>query len=248
MDILFKIKVLSEVKADDKVLIVGLPGMGGVAYTTANHIVNSMGGRLVAEFYTYSYPPQINISDGRANLFKAYLYETKPALVLTANAQPATPEAQNEFCDNVIGFLNRKGLRKIIATAAYVTSHVGPLRNVYVAGNDDSLINEFVKLNAQVLKGGVVSGINGAIVGWASYYDIPAVVLLAETWEAIVQVDEFDYRASKHLLDIVSKYLKSEVDTSVLDTLAEQVESKVMELITRSLKQFEVKKPSKDVM
>ncbi|MEM1982824.1 MAG: PAC2 family protein [Sulfolobales archaeon] len=248
MDVLFKVKQIYGSIPADKPLIVGLPGMGGVAYTVANHIIVSTQSKAIAEFYMYSYPPQVNVSNGFANLFKAVLYDTPLGLVLTANAQPATPEAQNEFCDRVLEFLHASGLNKVIATAAYVVTNVGIKRNIYVTGNDERLINEFLKLDAQLLKSGVVSGINGAIVGWASYYDIPAVALLSETWEPIVQVDEFDYRAAKHLLILLSRYLNYEVDTKIFDSMAEQVESKFAEMIAKSLKQFEVKKVSRDIM
>ncbi len=245
---LLKIKRVSSFDASGKSLIVGLPGMGGVAYTVANHIIASTPSKIVAELYTYSYPPQVSVNNGKTSLFKAFLYDTPLGLVMTANAQPATPEAQNEFCDRVLEFLYSKGLSKIIATAAYVVSYVDSKRNVYVTGNDERLINEFIKLDARPLKSGVVSGINGAIAGWASYYDLPAVVLLSETWEPIVQVDEFDYRAAKHLLIIIGRYLNHEIDVRTFDSMADYVEGKVMEMITRSLKQFEDKKVTKDVM
>ncbi|MDW7969185.1 MAG: PAC2 family protein [Sulfolobales archaeon] len=247
-DTLFKVKQIREFIPRGRTLIVGLPGMGGVAYTVANHVIASTQSKLVAEFYMYSYPPQVNISNGLANLFKATLHDTPLGLVLTANAQPATPEAQNEFCDHILEYLHRNGLDKVIATAAYVVANVSGRRNIYVTGNNEKLINEFLKYDAQLLQSGVVSGVNGAIVGWASYYDIPAVVLLSETWEPIVQVDEFDYRAAKHLLLLLGKYLNYDVNTEVFDSMADQVEGKVAEMISRSLKQFEVRKVSKDIM
>ncbi len=245
---MLKIKQVGKFESGNKPLIVGLPGMGGVAYIVTNHIIASTSSKLVAEFYMYSYPPQININNGTATLLKAVLYDTPIGLVLAANAQPTTSEAQNEFCDNILEFLCKNGLDKVIATAAYVVGNVSSKRNVYVTGNSEKLINEFLKLDVQLLKSGVVSGINGAIVGWASYYDIPAVVLLSETWESIVQVDEFDYRAAKHVLTILGKYLNYEMDTSALDSMADHVESKVIELVTKSLKQFGIKKVSKDIM
>jgi len=246
---IFKIKLLDDVRVNGKVLIVGLPGMGGVAYTVANYLITSLRSKLVAELYSYSYPPQLGVSDGRAYLIKAYLYETPSALLLTANAQPPTNEAQNEFCDTILEYLSRRGLSKVIATAAYVVSSVGRNRNVYIAGNDKDILEEFVKLGAQPLSSGVISGVNGAIVGWASYYDIPAAVLLAETWDAIVQLDEVDYRAAKHLLSVISRYLGVEVNLVELDGLADNIEVRVMNMIARSIKQqMEVKKGPESVM
>jgi len=243
-----KVKVIGELSADGKPLIVGLPGMGGVAYTTANYFITSTKAKLVIEFYHYGYPPQLGVSGGKAYLIKAYLYEAPSFLVLTANAQPPMAEAQNEFCDKVLELLKYRGLSKVIATAAYVVNQVSPVRSVYIAGNDDNLINEFTSLGAQPLANGVVSGINGAIVGWASYHDIPAAVLLAETWEPIVQTDEIDYRAAKHLVNIISKYLGIELDTSTLDYMANQVESKVLELMRKSFKELKIKKGFENVM
>lgn len=223
--------------------------MGGVAYTVANYFITSLKSKLVAELYSYSYPPQLGVSSGRANLIKAYLYDTPVALILTANAQPPSNEAQNEFCDKILEFLHARGLSKVLATAAYVVSGASRDRAVYVAGNDASLINEFAQLGAQLLNTGVISGINGAVVGWASYYDIPAAVLLAETWDAIVQLDEIDYRAARCLVQIVGKYLSVEVDVEALDRLADSIEERVLDLISKSIRQqVSVKKAPESVM
>jgi len=245
---MLKVRVVGGLSVDGKPLIVGLPGMGGVAYATANFFITSAKARLVAEFYHYSYPPQLGVSGGKAYLIKAYLYDAPSFLVLTANAQPSTAEAQNEFCDKVLELLKNKGVSKVISTAAYVVDQVGSVRAVYIAGNDDNLISEFLSLGAQQLSSGVVSGVNGAIVGWASYYDIPAAVLLAETWEPIVQADDIDYRAAKYLVSIISKYLGMEVDTSILDHMANQVEGKVLELMKKSFKELRIKKGFENVM
>lgn len=246
---MIRIKVLDGIRASGKALIVGLPGMGGVAYTVANYFITSLRSVLVAELYSYSYPPQLGVSSGKASLIKAYLYDTPVALILTANAQPPSNESQNEFCDRVLEFLHSNGLNKVIATAAYVVSAIGTERAVYIAGNDTSIIDEFIRLGAQALGSGVISGINGAIVGWASYYDIPAAVLLAETWDAIVQLDEIDYRAAGRLVQIVGRYLGIEVDVKELDRLASSVEERVIDAISRSIKQqVAVKKGPESVM
>lgn len=221
-----KVKFIKDVKIENAILLVGLPGMGYVAKTVAEFIIRKLNGELFAIFYSHAFPPQIIVNyDGIGNLPKAYLYKVNNLIIFTGDSQPVSPEAQNELSEFVIRKLMELGsLGKVIAGAAYVETAMPHVRKVYVVGNDLNMINEFKRLGAQVLTNGVISGINGAIIGWADYYNIPAVTLLGETWSVIVDTNMTDYRAAKAVLNVLNKYLGLNLDLRELDAKANEVE------------------------
>ncbi len=224
-----RVKVLKDFSASGKPLLVGLPGMGRVGYFSVNYLLKTLGGALVAELYSTYFPPHLMVKgNGLSDLFVGRLYDTSKALIFTADTQPQNPEGQNEVCDILLSFLTERGLDgHVIAAAAFVVPEVSKERKVFVAGNDDKIVEVFRKLGGTPLDDGVIVGINGAIVGWAKYYGLDAAVLLGETWSAIVEFDEADYRAAKAVIDILSKYLEVETDTSSLLSSAETVESNI---------------------
>ncbi len=231
-----KVKKLRDFDIDNKDLIVGLPGMGRVGYVSANHFIKAFKGSLVAEVYSSYFPPQLIVGkDGVSKLFIGQLYDIGKALVFTAETQPPSSEGQNEVCDKLLEFLIGNGkLRSVIAAAAFVVPQVGSVRKVFVAGNSEDIINNLVKLGAEPLNEGVITGINGAIVGWASYYGVPAAVVLGETWAPIVELDEIDYRAAKRVVEVISKYLGVKVDTHYMDVAANSIEGRVVAILKRA--------------
>jgi len=252
-----RIKLIKDFKSEGKPLIVGLPGMGKVGYVSANFFVKEFNGELVAEVYSTYFPAQLVVGrDGVSTLFRGKIFDIGDALVFTADTQPPSPEGQNEVCEALLSFLNgeldvkpeKPGVRAIIAAAAFVVPQVGSLRRVFVAGNKDSIVKEFVKLGAEALNEGVITGINGAIVGWASLYDIPGVVVLGETWAPIVEFDETDYRAAKRVIEVIANYLNTKVDVSYMDGLANTVEGKVLTILKQAAPRRPAREERKEVL
>lgn len=241
-----RVKVVADFSSKGKYLIVGLPGMGKVGYVTANYFVERFSGRLVAEIYSSHFPPQLLVGkNGISTLFIGKLYDIDSALVFTADTQPPSTEGQNEVCDALLSFLSGVGgvkppkgygLRSVVAGAAFVVPQVGGLRKVFVAGNEGSIIRSFVSLGAEPLSDGVITGINGAIVGWAKYYGVPAAVVLGETWAPIVEFDETDYRAAKRVIEVLGGFMGIRADVGYMDSLANAVEGKVINLLRRAAK------------
>ncbi|MCX8208404.1 MAG: PAC2 family protein [Sulfolobales archaeon] len=226
---------------EDKVLVVGLPGMGRVGYITANYFVNKLGGSLAGEVYSVYFPSQLEVDDGGfGNLFTGKIYDIGKALVFTADVQPQNSVGQNSISKKVVEALFKRGVRYVVAAAAYVVPNVELVRKVYVVGTDARTVETFTSLGAVKLRGGTISGMNGIIVGWSKYYGIPGAVLLGETWAPLVEVDEADFRAAKHVIQVIARFLDVEVDVSELDTYAEHVEQRVTAALSKILSRKEV--------
>jgi len=246
-----KIRVIKEFDASAKPLIVGLPGMGRVGYMSANFFIEKLDGKHVADIYSTYFPPQLIVGkSGVSNLFVGRIFDVGDALIFTAETQPPNPEGQNEVCYVLLDFLSKKGINAVLAGAAYVVPQVGDSRKVFIAGTDEALLTTLRKLGAEPLNEGVISGINGAIVGWAKYYGIPAVVVLGETWAPIVEFDEVDYRAASKVIELIAKYLRISVDIEYMNELAGKVEKKILKAISQAMKigGAPEKKPPKEVM
>ncbi len=246
-----RIRVIKEFNAVGKPLIVGLPGMGRVGYMSAKFFIERFYGKHVADIYSTYFPPQLVVGKaGLSNLFVGKIFDVGSALVFTAETQPPNPEGQNEVCYTLLDFLAERGVSAILAGAAYVVPQVSDSRRVFVAGNDRELLVTLMKLGAEPLNEGVISGINGAIVGWAKYYGIPAAVVLGETWAPIVEFDEVDYRAARRVIEVIASYLGLSVKTDYLNELADKVEKKILKAISQAMKigGAPEKKPSKEVM
>jgi predicted ATP-grasp superfamily ATP-dependent carboligase len=224
-----KIKVLKEYESEGKHLLIGLPGMGRVGYASVNYILERMGGDLVAELYSTTFPSQLVVNRrGISTLFTGRLYEVNNFLIFTGETQPQNPDGQHEICVELLNHVVSRGSpASLIATAAYVVPEYSDSRRVFVAGNDEGLLNELGNLGGNILEEGVITGVNGIIVGWASYYGIRSAVMLGETWSTIVEFNEVDYRAVKSVVDLLKSYLKIKIPTEDLLSQAEMVESRI---------------------
>ncbi|MEM2006099.1 MAG: PAC2 family protein [Sulfolobales archaeon] len=213
---------------ENKVLLVGLPGMGRVGYVTANYLVDKLGGVLIGEVYSVHFPSQLEIDDnGLCTLFTGRIYDIRKALVFTADAQPQSPEGQNLLSKKVIESLVRRGVKLVVAAAAYVVPTADQARRVYVVGTDQKTVEMFTSIGALKLRGGTISGMNGIVIGWSKYFGIPGAVLLGETWAPLVEVDEVDFRAAKHVIQVLAKFLGMSIGVEELDAYATHVEQKV---------------------
>lgn len=224
-----KVKVIKEYDSADKHLIIGLPGMGRVGYASVNYILEKMGGDLVAELYSTTFPSQLVVNKrGISMLFTGRLYEVDDFLVFTGETQPQNPDGQHEICIELLSHLVSRGKpASLIATAAYVVPEYSDSRRVFIAGNDEELLAELSDLGGDVLEEGVITGVNGIIVGWASYYGIKSAVILGETWSTIVEFNEVDFRAVKSVVDLLKNYLRIRISTEDLLGQAQAVESRI---------------------
>jgi len=229
------IKSLKDFEVNNEPLLVGLPGMGRVGFTSLNYILSKVKHEIVAELYSTSFPSHLIVGEGGVSeLLKGKLYKGDGIFFFTAETQPQNPEGQNEVCYELLNYLANKGkVSLVISAAAYVMPQVSEKRRVFVAGNNRKILKELETAGGTPLNEGVIMGINGAIVGWSKFFGITAAVALGETWSAIVEFNETDYRAAKAIVDLLSKYFDLGIDSSPLNTLANSVERKILEALEK---------------
>ncbi len=247
---MWKLYLYEEFKPDENsIAIVGFPGMGLVGKTSVDYVIRSLNSRHIASIYGTRFPAHLLVKQGGiGNMYRVDLfYARKDGLgiyIVTGDTQPANDSDQHSLAGFIISRLKRFGVREVIATAAYVSDAIVPTRKVYVVGNNSEEIKKYVSKGAEALNEGLISGINGIIVGWATLYKINSVCLLGETWRSIVELNYIDYKAASLIVSIINDVWNLNIDLSDLIEKGNMVEKEVMNMVERYTQQRKGKEGS----
>lgn len=223
-------KVIEVPKAKEPVLVCGLPGSGYVGKLAADHLVDSLKLKKVAEYSSPTFPPQVSVKeDGTVDPPRAGLYfaETKGRgiFVFTADAQPTTSEGEYELSDAVVKFAKKCGTKKVYTLAAYITGSFSNSPRVFGAGTSKSMAGSLSEKGVTLMKDGGISGMNGLLIGLAALRGLEGACLLGETSGYVV-----DAGASKAVLEMLSKVVGLTLDTSKLKEKAEETQRVISQL------------------
>ncbi len=206
-------------------LVCGLPGSGYVGKLAADYLVTSFKARKVAEFYSTSFPPHVNINEGglalrlRGELHHASTGQESDLLVFTADAQPSTSEGEYELAQAVLEHAKKLNVRLVFSLAAYVTGSFVKERRVFGAVTSAEMIPRLLQNGVQVMKEGGISGMNGVIVGMAKLQGMEGVALLGETSGYLL-----DPAASHSVLESLSRILGVKIDLASIEERAKETQ------------------------
>ncbi|MFQ5920473.1 MAG: proteasome assembly chaperone family protein [Nitrososphaerales archaeon] len=211
-------------------LVCGWPGSGYVGRLAVEHLVKELDAKLLADIYSYSFPPQVVIrSDGVADLMKNSMYYWKGGgggdgnkpdmLLLTGDAQPAMPEAEYLLVDEVLNLTSRFKTHTVFTLAAYITGVFVDKPKVYATATDPAFLKEFESRGMLTMDGGGITGMNGLLIGVAKLKGMRGVCLLGETSGYVV-----DAKASKAVLQALLDVIDMKVDMENLEKRAKETE------------------------
>ncbi len=224
-------KVLSTPKATNPVLICGLPGSGYVGKLAADHLVEVLKLEKVAEFASKDFPPQAIVNeDGLAETLKGELFfsqadKGRGVFVFTADAQPSTSEGEYQLSEAVVKFAAREGVKRVFTLAAYITGSFADSPKVYGSATSKEMLAALTAKGATLMKDGGISGMNGLLIGIAALRGLEGACLLGETSGYVV-----DAGASKAVLEVLSKLVGVEIDTSKLQEKAIETQKVISQL------------------
>ena len=203
-------------KLKNPYLICGLPGSGYVGKLAVDYLIEELKGVQFGNIFSSSFPPQVSVqADGTIDLMKNTLYycKNKPndIILLTGDAQPVTPESEYAMAEEIIGICEKLGVKNIYTLAAYITGSFSKNPKVYGTSTSLKVVKEFSKQGILTMNGGSITGMNGLMIGAGKTKGITGVCLLGETSGYVV-----DAKASKAILDILSKILGLKLDMTTL--------------------------------
>jgi uncharacterized protein (TIGR00162 family) len=223
------------------VLVCGLPGSGYVGKLAADYLVTVFKAKKVAEFYSDTLPPHININDeGLAVRLKGVLYHAQTGqesdlLVFTADAQPGTSDGEYEMADAVLREAKKLDAKLVFSLAAYVTGTFVKERRVFGTATSAEVLPRLSRNGVQMMKEGEISGMNGLIVGMAKLHGMEGVSLLGETSGYLL-----DPSASYSVLESLSRILGLKIDLTSIEERAkeaQQVFSQVQGMTEQNLEE-----------
>ncbi|MFW3146284.1 MAG: proteasome assembly chaperone family protein [Thermoplasmatota archaeon] len=237
-----KINFMKRPKLKDAVLIEGLPGVGNVGKLAAEHLAEELKMTKFAEIYSKYLPPQVVVGeDGIVSLVKHDLFYLKgkggiPDIVLlTGDYQGLTPEGQYELSSRTVDLVAELGVTLIFTLGGYGVIKLVEEPGVLGAVTSKELIPRLVELGVEFKRGEPSSGIIGAsglILGLGQLKGIPGICLMGETSGYFV-----DPRSARSVLKVLSSYLGFQVDLSMLEKKATQIDeitSKIRENLEES--------------
>lgn len=158
------------------VLIEGLPGIGHVGKLVAEHMIQELGAKKVAEIHSIFFPPQVIIDEhGTVRLANNELYyyagETHRFLFLVGDYQATSSEGHYLLADAYLDIAAECGVSRIYTLGGYGVGHLVDEPRVLGAVNSPGLrgmIEDAGGWSGEMSPEGALSGQQGSSSGLAS--------------------------------------------------------------------------------
>jgi uncharacterized protein len=218
-------------------LICGLPGSGYVGKLAIDYLIDKLSAKQFGNIYSSSFPPQVSIqADGTVDLVKNSLFychtDNQDLILFTGDAQPVSAQGEYALAEEIIELCKKMNVTDIYTLAAYITGKFSQIPKVYGTGTTSKIVNEFSKYGISSMDKGNITGMNGIIIGIAKRSSISGICLLGETSGYVI-----DAKASKVILEALSKILNIKFDMSELDQRAKDTEEIIKALRSQSAAQ-----------
>lgn len=222
------------------VLIEGLPGIGNVGKVAVDFIIEELKAKKIFEFFSYSFPHSVFVNENNlVELPSIEIYyksfndkNMNDLLLLAGDIQPVDEVNSYEFSDKVLDVVEELNGKEIITLGGVGLPTIPKFPKVYCTGNNKKLIKEFnANTNLYGIVGPIV-GVSGLLLGLAKKRNIPAVSLLAETFNHPMYLG---VKGAQEILKILNKRLKLKINFNELEKEIKSIESEML----KKTKEFE---------
>ncbi len=200
------------------ICICGLPGIGSVGKVAADYLATALECSTIMPFFSRSFPPQVMVSEGLAELMHAQLMRTKEKeniLILSGDAQPLDVVGMYALAGNILQAIKEQGVTDVITLAAYVGETD---ETVLGTATDLDSAAALCECNIPLLRSGAIGGLNGLLAGLAPLYDLRGFCLLATSSGS----DPVDIRAATNLLGAINELLHLDIDITLMEPVIEE--------------------------
>lgn len=231
--------VLKE-KPKNPTIIEGFPGLGFVGAIATEYMIDHLPTRLIGYFKSDKFPPMAAIHDSKLRQLLEIFY-CKNKNILFVHSLSPLPGIEWELADAVLDLANQLKSKQIISLEGVSSPFTQPNSRVFFHTNDVSAARELTKAGAERLKEGIIVGVTGALMLESEKSVKKSVFLFAETHTSLP-----DSRAAAELIKVLDNYLNLTIDYKPLLKKAQEVESKIKELIQKAAQTKQIKE-KKDI-
>ena len=228
-----EVKRITDVKLKKPILVEGLPGIGHVGKLVAEHMIDELGAKKIAEVYSSHFPPQVIVlADGSVRMVRSELYAVNSGkqdlLILVGDHQSATNEGHYELTSAYLELAKENGVQRIYTLGGYGLGQLVEKPAVLGAVNNLALVEE-MKRYGVVFKenepGGGIVGASGLLLGLGGLMGIDGICLMGETSGYLV-----DPKSAQAVLTVLSKALNIDINMQALEDRAKDMEKIVARL------------------
>lgn len=240
-----KLNILKELPRSFRasVLIAGWPGMGSVGIGAVDYIRRKLHAVAFAEIDMQSHfaPEAMTVENGiaafpepPAHVF--YAVEERDLIIFQSEAQIGGA-AGDELMERILDVGQRLGIDAVFTGAAYLTqaSHKEEAQVLGVANNAkfrDALASQGV----EILQEGMVSGLNGLVLGFAQQRDLNAACFLGTMPQYAAPIP--NPKASREIVLTLGHLLNFDVDMTEIDDATEKMEGTMEDIEMQIQKTF----------
>jgi uncharacterized protein (TIGR00162 family) len=230
------------------VLIEGLPGIGNVGKMTVEYMVEKLKAKKFAEIYSDNFPYHVFINKKSVvELPKNELYffkgKKQDLVFLTGDFQSMTPQGHYELTDAVLKFLKDLGVKMMITVGGFGVEGIPKEPRVLGAVTEEHIAEEFKEFGVSFEDGervGMIVGASGLFLGLGKLQGLDGICLMGETFARPMFTDA---RASKSVLEILSRYFGIELDMNDMNKKAKELDKAITK--AKELEEQMAKKLSK---
>ena len=225
------------------VLLAGWPGMGSVGVGAIDYLRRKLDAKPFAEvdMLTYFTADAVVVEDGIARLPEAptHIFYAVPELELIIFQSEAqiggTPGI--ELMEHILNLGEKYGVETILTCASYIMpiSHKEPAQVLGVA-NNTTFRDALLPNGVEVLPQGLVSGLNGLLLGFAGLRNINAACLMGTMPQYAATIP--NPKASREIVRVLQRFLDCDVDMGEIDDAVAKMEHTMEDIESQIHKAF----------
>jgi uncharacterized protein len=215
-------------KLRSPVLVEGFPGLGLVGTISASYLVEKLQMKPLGYITGDQFPPLAAVHNHMPLYPARMYYSEKHDLIVFVSEFVIPIGAVNELAERIHEFARKSRVKKIVSLGGITIK--GEQDTVYAIASLSSLTAELEKMDGvKTIKEGATTGVTGVLLARGAIENYPVVSLLAESQEGYM-----DPKAAAMVLEVLSKMLRTSIDTSALESEASKIDSKVKEIMSKA--------------
>lgn len=248
----WKIKNFKKISVNNFYLIEGLPGMGNVGKISVDFIIDNLNAEKVMEIYSYSFPHCVFVNEENlVELPSIKIYQKKlkgvSFMFVAGDIQPLDEVSCYEFCNLLLDLFNKHKIKEIITLGGIGQHQIPKSPKLYCTGNDKKIIKKYSSEKVTNSIYGVVGpiiGVSGLLLGTAAQRNIPAVVILAETYSSPIYLG---VKGAREIIKVLNDKFNLKLKIGKINVEIEEIEKGFKKKVAPIINIKNIKKSKEDI-
>ena len=238
-----KIRLEYDIEADDPILIAGWPGMGNVGIGAVDFLRRSVnaepfGSIDMSEQFT---PEAIVVEEGIAKLpempTNSFAFSRLPDLLFFMSESQVSGPAALTLTNLIVDLAEQMEVQRIYTCAAFAVP-IGYTEETRVLGvaTNEALRDALMPHGAEILGQGMISGLNGLLLGVAKEKEIDGVCLLGEVPVYASRVP--NPMAALAVMKVLTTMLEVDIDLGELAKMAVEARERIKQVAAQAMEEY----------